>query len=162
MHKNPMRKHLVVWFVFSGLFALFPIAGSYIAILVASKWEMSDPIHPLAGGELLIISAIIVAAGIGDILLSEHIEVLEIIVGASCILLLFLTVAWYAAIVAVALTPSSNVIVGVTPPVAAYMHGDAAASEEHRYINSYCSVIVFICALVLGLRARMSGLAKKV
>jgi hypothetical protein len=88
---------IFLWFAFSVVCALFPLAVSYINGRANGKppgW-----LQLLAGGELFLISAVVAADAVGRVFLGgDRKQGFRIVCGVGCALLLLVTSAYFARI----------------------------------------------------------------
>jgi hypothetical protein len=92
-----MAEKIVRWLIFSVVIALLPLAFNYIRILI----QGTNPtlVVLLSRGELLLVSAAIAAAAIGELIASgEEWRIAKYVAGGGCVSVLFLTSALFAEI----------------------------------------------------------------
>ena len=88
---------LMRWLVFSVLLAVAPLAGSFVTRMTRKLPTDLDAI--LANGELLLVTAGIVGAAVGELLGNQHTErrpVPEVIAGGASLLILFFCAVVFA------------------------------------------------------------------
>lgn len=88
---------LVRWFIFSVTVALLPIMLNYLILL--SSGQTPTVTTMFYRGDILLISSAIAAGAIGELIGStDKFKIPKYIVGGLCVILLFITSAWFASI----------------------------------------------------------------
>ncbi len=95
-----MAEKMVRWVIFSVVIALLPIIFNYLSMLTKGLPTSLEIV--ISRGELLIVSAAINAAAIGELFGSgtTNKRIPKIIAGGVCVIILLLTSLWFADIVA--------------------------------------------------------------
>lgn len=88
---------LVRWLIFSVTVALLPIMFNYLLLLTNGQTPTVTMIF--YRGDILLISSTISAGAIGELIgSSDKLKIAKYIVGGLCVILLFLTSAWFASL----------------------------------------------------------------
>ena len=95
-----MLEKVIRWLIFSVLIALLPIGFNYLSMKTKSIPTSLEII--CAQGELLIVSAALNAAALGELFGSgpASLMIAKIIAGGVCVIILLLTSLWFADIAA--------------------------------------------------------------
>jgi hypothetical protein len=91
-----MTEKLVRWAVFRVIIALVPLAFNLASMLTEGKLEL---VQICSRGELLLISAVISAGAIGEIIgVVEGHNIGKLFAGGACVITLFIASHWFATI----------------------------------------------------------------
>lgn len=88
-----MFKKFIIWLIFTIIVPFLPFAGNYLVLLFKGA-PITLPML-FKNGELLLISLLVNATGVGSIIINNNKSRLKIIIGTFCVVALIFTALLY-------------------------------------------------------------------